>query len=1030
MGFVSLHTHSDHSLRDGFQTVEEMISYVTALGQNAVALTDHGTMSGCGEGFKYAKEYGIKFIAGCEHYLANDVTIKDKQVQHIVLLAMDKEGYRNLNILTTIAHSPENFYYRPRLDLALLRKYNAGIICTTACIAGCQSKAKELKEIFGDRLYIEIHTNTLSKQKKANLDWLDLAKKLDIKFYIAQDAHYTTMTQAEAQRSWTPYSFDDGGYEQCDDYYLHSEAEVYKALDYLPKEVVKEGIDRTQEVADRCDFVLPMGENHYPKSNYPSPRDEVRKRVWEGCKAHGFTHSTEHIEQIKHELDVLGKVDYFDYFLIVSDMINWCTKHNIRTGAGRGSVVGCDVAYMMGITKVDPLKYNLIFERFAHTERVTPADIDTDVPRSRRQDVIQHLKDEYGNVYQVVTFGRMANKSALKRAGQALNIDHEIIDNLCKDIETIDDLPQTKEVNGLMTGEYELLLKTAKKFRGKLQNYGTHASAVVVLTTDPYDYCAVEKFGDQYNLNYEFHDLEAMGLLKLDILGLETLDILDDTLKQIPPDQRPDLYNLPEDSAVYDTLNRGYTKGVFQLESRMMTGLIQKIKPESINDLIHIVALGRPAPLKAGITEEFINGKNRAKGPHAVSYTPYDVTGLVAETWVDEKTLSGICPQIDNLLKDTFGCIVYQEQVMKLVQLVFKMTLGEADMVRRAIGRKDPELMKKLIEDMKNRPRLDGISQSQAELILHTIEVCSGYLFNKSHSAAYAYTSYQTAYLKTMFPKEFYCALLNSNIDQEKTVEYLKEIENRHIKINYPNIIDSESKWTVSKDGLQVGLSTIRGVGNAKFTKPTTYNQAGFEQFLDENPNLNKQVSVNLVKAGAFDVSPLWGIDYIEWFKKSFSRRKEIESRLEKYKDNPKKVEEWKNKSKEIPDPPTYYDTSLDDKQKLQMEVLGMSNVDIFSMYDQTLCERNGKIKMCQINEPKFFISKKGKPTAIFDGKTRAGNQKFIVTFPDEAEMDKAKSLSANDMVLVKTYFDKLDGKDSGQRVFFCRDMAMAKKLA
>jgi len=633
MGFVSLHTHSDHSLRDGFQTIEEMLNYAAALGQTSIALTDHATMSGCGEGFRRAKDYGIKFIAGCEHYLANDLTIKDKEVQHIVLLAMNQQGYRNLNILTSKAHSSENFYFRPRLDLELLSKYNEGIICSTACLAGCHNKAKDLLSIFGDRFYIEIHTNSLQaneqhkSQKDLNYDWINLSEKLGVPFYIAQDAHYTTKTQAEAQRSWTPYSFGEGGYEQCDDYYMHSEDEIRKALDYLPQDIVDLGISNTQAVADRCTFQPTYGVNNYPRSKYKVPKDEVRRRVWQGCKHLGIDKDKTHINQIKHELMVLEKVDYFDYFLIVSDIINWCKDNNIRTGVGRGSVVGCDIAYCMGITKVDPIANGLIFERFANPERVTPADIDTDVPRGKRQEVIQHIKDEYGEVYQVVTFGKMADKSALKRAGQSLELEHTIVDGLCKQITTLDDLPAKCNDPKFLPFEYDLLKKTAKQFKGKLQNYGTHASAVVVLTSDPYDYCAVERFGEnQYNLNYEFHDLEAMGLLKLDILGLETLDILDDVLSQIP-NVNINLDHLPEDKQVYNNMCKGNMDGIFQLESNMMTRLIKQIEPSCLADLVHIVALGRPGCMKAGITREFIERK-KLSATNGRMPTVWDVSSL------------------------------------------------------------------------------------------------------------------------------------------------------------------------------------------------------------------------------------------------------------------------------------------------------------------------------------------------------------------------------------------------------------------
>ena len=605
MTFVPLHVHSDHSLHDGFQSVKDICKFVSGNMQGTFALTDHGTMSGCGEGFRYAKDYDIKFIAGCEHYLVPDVTIKDKNYQHIILLAMNATGYRNLNILTTEAH--KNFYAKPRLDLELLALHNEGIICTTACLAGCQNKVRALKEIFGDRLYIEIHTNQQQEQKDANVQWLKIAEKFDVPFYVATDSHYTVITQAEAHRNWV---FSSGDAYSLDDYYMYTEGDIRKKIAYLGYDVVDLSIATTQTVADRCNFILPMGGNHYPKSSYPDPKQEIRLRTWAGCKEKKIDTNPTHIAQIKHEIEVLEKVDYFDYFLIISDLINWCESNGIRVGSGRGSVVGCDVAYAMGITKVDPIKQGLIFERFAHTERISPADIDVDVPKGERQRVIQYIKDTYGEVYQVVTFGKLANKSAIKLAGRALAIDHNIVDELCKNINDIEDLPLECPDKKLVKFEYELLVKMANTFKGKLYSYGTHASAVVVLTTDPFDYCAIERFSDGvYNLNYEFKDLEAIGLLKLDILGLETLDVISECLSYLPSGLYIDLENLPESEEVYKTLIAGYTKGVFQLESGLMTGLIKQVEPKNIEDLTHIVALGRPAPLQAGIAREFIDGK-------------------------------------------------------------------------------------------------------------------------------------------------------------------------------------------------------------------------------------------------------------------------------------------------------------------------------------------------------------------------------------------------------------------------------------
>ena len=612
-----------------------MLSYASSLGQTAIALTDHGTMSGCGEGFRYADKYGIKFIAGCEHYLVPDVTIKDKFNQHIILLAMDKEGYRNLNIITTIAHSPDNFYFKPRIDLEVLKKYNKGLICSTACLAGCQSKISELKEIFGDRLYIEIHTNSMPKQKEANEEWVELANAYDVKYYAAVDAHYTLQKQGAFQRKWTGYLYEDNPniyreidksarfwkegkwvdqtgkevhpYEVCDDFYLHSEEQVREALSYLPKDVVEKAIQTTQEVSDRCNFKMEMGENHYPKSPYSSPRDEVRMRVWDGMKKRGLQKNERHIEQVRHELDILGKVGYFDYFLIVSDMLNYCHDRGIRTGVGRGSVVGCDVAYLMGITKIDPIKNGLIFERFAHTERVTPPDIDTDVPRTKRQDVIQYLRETYGNVYQVVTFGKMGDKAAVRRACEAWGFSPQVKEEVASI--PIEELPEYI-YNNILGDKVDDFMSTVGEFKGKIQNFGTHASAVVVMTTDPYDFCAVERYssakGILYNLNYDFHDLESMGLLKLDILGLETLDTIENTLAQIPENERPDMDNLPEDEETYRLLNSGDKCGLFQLEGNAVGKMMSSVHPKCIADLTAIVALGRPGPLHLGCQKSLL----------------------------------------------------------------------------------------------------------------------------------------------------------------------------------------------------------------------------------------------------------------------------------------------------------------------------------------------------------------------------------------------------------------------------------------
>ena len=1009
MGFVSLHNHSDHSLRDGFQSVEAMLSYASELGQSAVALTDHGTMSGCGEGFRYADKYGIKFIPGCEHYLCNDTTIKDKETNHIILLAMNKEGYRNLNIITTIAHSPECFYFKPRIDLDILREYNEGLICTTACIAGCQHKIAELKEIFGDRLFIEIHTNQMEKQKRANIEWLKLAETYDIPYYVAVDAHYTKKEDGVYQRKWTGYVYEDSPglvydkstntwydkdgkkvhpYEVQDDYYMHSEEEVREALSYLPQEVVDIAIGNTQYVADMCTFKPEIGNNHYPQSGKSSPKDTVRIRTWNGMKERGLQHDEKYIKQVRHELSILEKVDYFDYFVIISDMLNHCRDNHIRTGVGRGSVVGSTVAYLMGITKIDPIKNGLIFERFAHTERVTPPDIDCDVPRSKRQDVIQYLKDTYGEVYQVVTFGKMAEKAAIRRACDAFGFTPKEKDRIAS---------LTEEEISKMDKSF---VETIKQFKGKIQNFGTHASAVVVMSSDPYDFCAVERYsgtnGAQYNLNYDFHDLESMGLLKLDILGLETLDTIENVLAQIPENERPDMDNLPdEDTLTFRLLNSNMNCGLFQLEGGAVGQIMSRIHPKCLADLTAVVALGRPGPMSSGMTEDYINLE-----------TP------VIE-W--QKGFTG----------DTRGCIIYQEQVMALCQKVWGMTLGEADMVRRAMGRKDKALMEKLVHDLSERDNMVGLNKEQIGLLLDNLNKQASYLFNKSHAAAYAYTAYQTAYLKAHYPLQFYCALLNSNIDQSKGLEYLTEIK-KNYEVEMPSIINSETDWKVDGDKLLAGFSFIRGVGGTHFVKPNREYEDGLIDFLEENPRINIGIVTNLIKSGCFKVDPLWGIAYAEWFKKKTARIAECRSRIIAFrtKNDYKKVDEWTRKMNDIPLPPLLddYDTPLDIVGEMQKEVLGFTEVDVFASYDKSLIRGNNKI--FYVYEINRFNDRKGNPMVKMFGQGQNGAMTCIFWNPKPNIMDKLSTIEKGKVYIIRV------GQPKANNTYFCYDFIEAKRVA
>ena len=774
----------------------------------------------------------------------------------------------------------------------------------------------------------------------------------------------------------------------CDDYYLHSEEQVREALSYLPKDVVDIAINTTQEVADRCTFKMEMGNNFYPKSPYSSPRDEVRMRVWEGMKEKGLKNDNKHIEQVRHELDILGKVGYFDYFLIVSDMLRYCTDNGIRTGVGRGSVVGCDVAYLMGITKIDPIKNGLIFERFAHTERVTPPDIDTDVPRSKRQSVIQYLKDTYGQVYQVVTFGKMQEKGAIRRACDAFNMSPSEKDKYAElGLDVI-----SKEGN-------EMFTETCRQFNGKIQNFGTHASAVVVMTTDPYDFCAVERFsgskGAQYNLNYDFHDLESMGLLKLDILGLETLDTIENTLAQIPEEERPDMNNLPDgDYDTYELLNSGRNCGLFQLEGGAVGQMMRRVHPKTLADLTAIVALGRPGTMSSGMSDRFVDVEN------------------TMVSWQEDFT------------KETRGCIIYQEQVMALCRKVWGMTLGEADMVRRAVGRKDKKLMDELVHDLSHRENFVGLNENQIKLLLDDLEKQASYLFNKSHAAAYAYTAYQTAYLKAHFPLEFYTALLNSNIDQEKALEYLNEIR-KIFRVVMPNIVNSFFEWTNKDKTLIAGFSYIKGVGNSNFLRPETDGIYGLKQFLEMNPLINKGVCVNLIKAGCFDIDPQWGIDYVEWYKKAESRRQECREKIMKYQfSKPRLAKEWTEKIRHIPEPPepSNYDTPLDVISTMQNEVLGVSTVDPFTDYDKSLLRGNNRLFL--VNKIDRFDDKNGNPMVKMYGYGQNGQMTCIFWNPKRDLMFKLNDILGGEVLIVRT------GNAKENNTYFCYDFVEAKKVA
>ena len=825
---IGLHRHSHFSKRDAIAKIPDIIRRTHELGQNAWALTDHGTTSGLidayNETMNYNREHGtnIKFIFGVEAYWIPDFFIKDRKLsRHIILLAKNTVGYHNLLKLVTIGYGdkgnqPDNFYYTMRLTTDTIAQYHEGLIATSACQGGilkdrqyAVDRANSFKNIFGDDFYLEIQTATDPEQKDFNLFVLDLSQKLNIKTIVTEDAHYVFKSDADVHRKWIQL---DGktGYYNTDDFYLHSDQQVAEALDYIPN--INQIIRQTEDVAGKCEQVhISFGEKHFPAVDVDNPKKAVVRAV-QVNKLDGISEDKKEIyrQRFKHELDVLEQCDYLTYFIINARLVKWCRDNDIQVGRGRGSVCGSLVAYLLDITRVDPIAFGLVFERFANPERVTPPDIDTDVPNSKRHLVIQYLKNTYRQVYRVRTFGTTADKAAVQRAAKALGHSAADIRALSKQTDTIDDISD-KEVKSLATS-----------FNGLVQHFGVHASALIIFPSEPADFCAIEKQGDDYVCAYQFPDLERMGLLKLDILGMKTLDTIDETVKLV--EQRHgiklDLDNLPfDDKKTFEMLCDGDTLGCFQIESDGMTKIIKQLQPQSLFELVPLVALYRPSSIQSGVVEAFIGN-------------------------LKSKRVNYIHPKLKPVLKDTFGVLLYQEQAMQIVQLVADYSLAKADVFRRAIGHKDNEQMQRLIEQFVVDGENNGFDRVTMLKLAEWLKNCASYQFNKSHSAAYALLCYQTAYLKANFSLEFFIAFLNAHHDdkQEVLLPYVRYIKNHGIKIQPPDVSYHSSGWHINGAHAVTAVNFIKGVGDIALPLNK-----------DNIAHLPKNKLVNLIKAGAFD---------------------------------------------------------------------------------------------------------------------------------------------------------------------------------
>lgn len=834
--FIHTHLHSQFSnygMKDAISSVDGIIQRVHELGQRGFALTDHNGCSGLIDTYVHLQKYNkkhntnLKLLMGSELYYTYDVTIKDKSYSHILFLAKNQVGLENLFKLTTEAH--RHYYYKSRIDLDIIRKYSEGLICTSACMGGWlkgdnrESLIPQFKDIFGDDLYFEIHTYQHEDQKRFNAMVAEMGAKYDVPLVAACDSHYVHEEDYALHKAFRGRSQDDDEdqYYGSNDFFIQSEAQVFDRLyPQFGVDMVETMIENTNVIFDKCNTQIDFNLDVYPKFVKDGDVKPVfLQALREGYKQKIIGKVTPEFKQrvderVVHEIDILEQVGYMDYLLITKDLLDACRKRGIPVSqVGRGSVGGCECAYLLDIIGLDAIKNNLYFERFANPNRISPGDIDNDCSQVRRGEVIQYLEEKYKYVYQCRTFSYMKASGALKEAARCLNIDHTIADAYSKKIKDVsfdddedyhdNDLEYAK-LDHINDGKHKELFDLAKQLVGIMTGFGKHASAVIVSNQDITKYCSLEMQKDSktkeetFVASTNFKHLESMGFLKEDILGLRTLDVINDCVTMAGVKDSLDLAKLPwDDKSTLDLLCKGDTLGVFQMKSPGMIRTLKSIAPKNFVDLIAVVALYRPACIITGMLDEYIERRNGK---------PFE--------YLDER--------LKEPLGETYGIMVFQEQVMRVCQIIAGYSMAEADTVRRAVGKKDYDLMQEITAEFVDRAVANGTNKDIAEQILEQIVASSSYNFNKSHSQSYGYMAYITAYLKAHYPLEFYVATINSEDgNQEKILPYIQEIKRKGIEILPPDLRHSDRQWTVDGNAIRVGLAYIKGIN--KIEKPQEY---------------------------------------------------------------------------------------------------------------------------------------------------------------------------------------------------------------
>ncbi|CCJ33568.1 DNA polymerase III alpha subunit [Caloramator australicus RC3] len=882
MSFVHLHVHTEYSLLDGSSRIKDIVKKAKEYGMPSLAITDHGAMFGVIDFYKACREVGIKPILGCEVYVAprkmtDKVAGIDNEYYHLVLIAENNEGYKNLMKIVSKA-ALEGFYYKPRVDKELLKKYSKGIIALSACLAGevqdlllkgryedAKRIALELEDIFGrGNFYLELQDHGIEEQRTVNEKLIDLSKETGIPLVATNDVHYVNKEDAVAHEILlciqTGKTIDDEDRMKfpTDEFYLKSPEEMKRLFDFVP-----EAIENTIKISERCNVELEFNKPKLPKFDVPDGKEAnvyLRELCFNGLYERYKEPSKEVINRLNYELEVIEKMGYVDYFLIVWDFIRFARENNIMVGPGRGSAAGSIVAYTLGITKIDPIKYNLLFERFLNPERISMPDIDSDFCYERRQEVIDYVFKKYGEdrVSQIITFGTMAARAVIRDVGRALNYSYAEVDTIAKMIPmelgmTID---RALELNPELKGEYENnerirhLIDIARSLEGLPRHSSTHAAGVVISSAPLVEYVPLTKNEDTITTQFPMTILEELGLLKMDFLGLRTLTVLRDAVDLVYKNKgiKVDLDSIDfEDQSVYEMISQGKTEGVFQLESSGMTNFMKELKPSSLEDIIAGISLYRPGPMDQ--IPEYIKNKNN---PEDIKY-------------IDEK--------LRPILDVTYGCIVYQEQVMQIVRDIAGYSLGRSDLVRRAMAKKKHDVMEKerenfiygLKDDKGNiivpGALRNGVSLEVANKIFDIMMDFASYAFNKSHAAAYAVVAYQTAFMKRYYPVEFMTALLTSVMgNSDKIAFYINACRRMNITVLPPDINKSFENFSVEGDKIRFGLVAIKNVGEGaiKSIIEARERDGDFKSFRDfcERVNLsevNKKTIESLIKAGAFD---------------------------------------------------------------------------------------------------------------------------------------------------------------------------------